>query len=114
MDSNLKITQNGSFITIININKINYSLYRCWILDTGFDTYIINYYEGLTNVREILELFVFNKERNIYRIEAYKDVKINLIILDGLFTITLFNITYVSDYLINIVAIKRLSRGNIY
>ena len=114
MDSNLKTAQNGSFITIININKANYSLYRCWIFDTGSNTYIINYYEGLTNVRKIPESSVFNKRRDIYRIKIYKDVKVNLIILDGPFIITLLNVAYVSDYLINIVAIRRFSRGGIY
>ena len=114
MDSNLKITQNKSFTIIINTNKINYSLYRYQILDTGSDTYIINYYEKLTNVRKVLELFVFNKKRNIYRIKVYKDVKVNLTILDDLFIITLFNIAYVPGYLINIIIIRRLSRGSIY
>ena len=65
-------------------------------------------------MREILESSVLNKKRNIYRIKAYKDVKINLIILDGLSIITLFNIVYVPGYLINIIAIERLSRGGIY
>ena len=114
MDSNLKITQNRSFITIINTNKINYNLYKYWILDTGSNTHINNYYEKLTNVRETPESSVFNKKRNTYRIKAYKDVKVNLTISDGLSTITLLNIAYVSSYLINIIAIKRLSRGGIY
>ena len=65
-------------------------------------------------MREILELSVFNKKRDIYRIKAYKDVKVNLIILDGLFIITLLNIAYVSNYLTNIVVIGRLSRKSIY
>ena len=114
MDSNLKITQNESFIIIINTNKANYSLYKYQIFDTGSNTYIINYYEELTNVREVSELSVFNKRRNIYRIKAYKNVKVNLIILDGLFIITLLNIVYVPGYIINIIAIKRFSRGGIY
>ena len=114
MDSNLKTAQNRSFIIIININKANYSLYRYQILDTGSNTHIINYYEKLTNVRKAPESFVFNRRRNIYRIKVYKDVKVNLITLDGPFIITLFNNVYVSDYLINIIVIKRLSRGSIY
>ena len=65
-------------------------------------------------MREVLKLFVLNKKRNIYRIKAYKDVKVNLIILDDLSIITLFNIVYVPNYLINIITIGRLSRGNIY
>ena len=114
MDSNLKITQNRSFTTIINTNKANYNIYKYQILDTGSNTHIINHYEGLTNVRKTLESSVFNKRRDIYRIKAYKDAKINLIILDGLSTITLLNVAYVSSYLINIIIIKRLSRGGIY
>ena len=65
-------------------------------------------------MREILKLSVFNKERDIYRIKAYKDVKINLTTLDGPFIITLFNVAYVPDYLTNIVVIRRFSRGDIY
>ena len=114
MDSNLKITQNGSFTTIININKTNYSLYRYWIFDTGSDTYIINYYEGLTNVREVLELSVLNKERDTYRIKAYRNVKINLTILDSPSIITLLNVAYVPGYFINIIVIGRFSRGGVY
>ena len=65
-------------------------------------------------MRKALELSVLNKKRNTYRIKAYKDAKVNLIILDDPFTITLFNIAYVPGYLTNIIAIKRLSRGDIY
>ena len=114
MDSNLKTTQNRSFTTITNINKTNYSLYRYWILDTGSNTHIINHYEKLTNVREILESSVLNKKRDIYQIKAYKNVKVNLTTPDGPSIITLFNIAYVPNYLTNIIAIRRLSRGDIY
>ena len=114
MDSNLKTTQNRSFTTIININKANYSLYKYQILDTGSDTHIINYYEGLTNVREVLELSVLNKGRDIYRIKVYKNVKVNLTILNSLFIITLLNVAYVPDYLTNIIIIGRFSRKGIY
>ena len=65
-------------------------------------------------MREIPELSVFNKKRNTYRIKVYKDVKVNLTTLDGLSTITLFNIVYVSNYFTNIVVIGRLSRRGIY
>ena len=65
-------------------------------------------------MRKILKLSVLNKERDIYRIKAYKDVKVNLIILNGPFIITLFNIVYVPGYLTNIVVMERLSRGGIY
>ena len=65
-------------------------------------------------MREVLELSVLNKKRDIYRIKVYKDVKVNLIILDGLFIITLFNVAYVSNYLTNIVVIERFSREGIY
>ena len=105
MDSNLKIAQNRSFIIIVNINKTNYSLYKYQILDTGSNTYIINYYERFTNVRKVPESSVFNKKRDTYRIKAYRDVKINLTILDSPFTITLLNIAYVPNYLTNIIAI---------
>ena len=63
---------------------------------------------------EVLESSVLNKKRDIYRIKAYKDVKVNLTILDGLFIITLFNIAYVPSYLTNIIAMERFSRGGIY
>ena len=65
-------------------------------------------------MRETLEIAIFNKRRDIYRIKAYKNLKVNLTTLDGLSIITLFNVAYVPGYLINIVVIKRLSRGNIY
>ena len=65
-------------------------------------------------MREVLELSVFNKGRNIYRIKVYRDVKVNLIILNGPSIITLFNVAYVPSYLTNIVVIRRLSRGGIY
>ena len=65
-------------------------------------------------MREVLESSVLNKKRDIYRIKVYKDVKINLTILDDPSTITLFNIVYVPDYLTNIITIRRLSRGSIY
>ena len=65
-------------------------------------------------MREILILSVFNRKRDIYRIKAYEDVKINLTILDGPFTITLFNIVYVFNYLINIVIMGRFSREGVY
>ena len=65
-------------------------------------------------MREILKSSVFNKKRNIYRIKAYKDVRVNLTILDDFSTIKLFNIVYVPGYLTNIVIIGRLNRGNIY
>ena len=65
-------------------------------------------------MREVLELSVLNKERDIYRIKAYKNVKINLITLNDPSTITLFNIAYVPDYLTNIIVIERLSRGDVY
>ena len=78
------------------------------------NTHIINYYEKLTNVREVSKSSVFNKKRDIYRIKTYKDVKVNLIILDDFSIITLLNVAYVPGYLINIVVIKRLSRGGIH
>ena len=65
-------------------------------------------------MREVSELSVLNKKRNIYRIKVYEDAKVNLTILDGLSTITLLNIAYVPGYLINIIVIKRLSRGGIH
>ena len=65
-------------------------------------------------MRKALESSVLNRERDIYRIKAYEDVKINLIILNGFFIITLFNVAYVSDYLTNIVVIGRFSRGGVY
>ena len=65
-------------------------------------------------MREILKSSVFNEKRDIYRIKAYKDVKVNLTILDGFFIITLLNIAYVPNYLINIIIMRRFSRGGIY
>ena len=65
-------------------------------------------------MREVSESSVFNKKRDIYRIKVYKDVKVNLTILNDLSIITLFNIAYVPGYFINIVVIRRLSRGGIY
>ena len=65
-------------------------------------------------MRKILKSSVFNKRRDIYRIKAYKDVKVNLTTLDGLSIITLLNIAYVPGYLTNIVVIRRLSRGGVY
>ena len=114
MDSNLKTAQNKSFITIININKANYSLYRCWILDTGSDTHVINHYEGLSNVREVPESAVLNGERDTYRIKAYGDVKVNLTTPDKPLIIILLNIAYITGYLTNIVTIRRLSRKGVY
>ena len=114
MDSNLKIKQNKSFAIIININKANYNFYRYYILDTGFNTYVINHYEGSSNVREALELAILNKRRDIYRIKAYGDIKVNFTTPDKPLTIILFNIVYVFGYLINMVAIRRLSRDGVY
>ena len=65
-------------------------------------------------MREALKSSVLNKKRNTYRIKTYKDVKVNLITLDDPSIITLLNIAYVPNYLINIVTIKRFSRKNIY
>ena len=65
-------------------------------------------------MREAPESSVLNKKRDIYRIKAYKDVRVNLTTLDDPFIITLLNIAYVPNYLINIVAIRRLSREDIY
>ena len=65
-------------------------------------------------MREAPESVIFNKKRDIYRIKAYEDVKVNFIISDRLLTIILLNIVYIFGYLINIVAIRRLSRGEIY
>ena len=65
-------------------------------------------------MREALESFVLNKKRDIYRIKVYKDVKINLIILNDPSIITLLNIAYVPNYLTNIITIGRFSRKNIY
>ena len=114
MDSNLKTAQNGSFATVANTNEANHSLYRCWILDTGSDTHVINHYEGLTNVREAPESSVLNGGRDTYRIEAYGDAKVNLTTPDGPSTITLLNVAYVPGYLTNIVAMGRLSRGGVH
>ena len=114
MNSNLKTTQNGSFATIVNINKASNNLYRYWILDTGSNTHIINHYEGLSNVREASESAIFNKGRNTYRIKAYGDVKVNLTTPDGPLIIILLNIAYIPGYLTNIVAMGRLSREGVY
>ena len=65
-------------------------------------------------MRETLKSSVLNKKRNTYRIKAYKDVKVNLITLNGPSIITLFNVAYVLSYLTNIVIIGRLSRKDIY
>ena len=65
-------------------------------------------------MREVSKSSVLNKKRDTYRIKVYKDVKINLTILDGPFIITLFNIAYVPGYLTNIVVIRRLSRRGIH
>ena len=65
-------------------------------------------------MRKVLELSVLNRKRDTYRIKAYRDVKVNLITLDDLSIITLFNIVYVPGYLTNIIAIGRFSREGIY
>ena len=65
-------------------------------------------------MRKIPESSVLNKKRDIYRIKVYKDVKVNLTILNNFFIITLLNIVYVSNYLTNIIVIRRLNRGGIY
>ena len=65
-------------------------------------------------MREASESSVLNKGRDIYRIKAYKNVRVNLTILDGLSIITLFNVVYVRGYLINIIVMGRFSRGGVY
>ena len=65
-------------------------------------------------MRKASELFVLNRKRDTFRIKAYKDAKVNLIILNDPSIITLLNIVYVPSYLTNIIVIERLSRENIY
>ena len=113
-DLNQQTPQNGSFTTVANTMKTESSLYRCWMLDSGSDTHVINHYGGLTNVRIAPETAILNSGKDTYQIEAYGDAEVLIDTPQGKTRITLLNVAYIPGYLTNIVAMIRLSRGGVH
>ena len=46
--------------------KTESSLYRCWMFDSDSNTHVINYYEGLINVRVVPEIVILNDGKDTY------------------------------------------------